>query len=64
MFNSMEKHYRGFCFQRKYEEIADFAADIERDEENEKAVSWAHLFNEDGDMIATYRRGYGTPKIL
>lgn len=64
MFISIQKHFRGFTFDRKYESVEEFDKDMKREHDEADEICWAHLFSINGDMVATYRRGYTMSEYL
>lgn len=59
MFTSIQHNFRGFSYNRDYENKDLFKEEIEAELEATSEISWAHLFSEDGKMVASYRRGLG-----
>ena len=64
MFICIQRHFRGFNYQTDYVTTEKFNTDMQKDHEGEQEISWAHLFDEDGRMVATYRRGYTMAEYL
>ena len=64
MFTSIQKHYRGFYFKPDYRDKELFNEEMKKEHEGDNGICWAHLFNEDGKMVATYRRGYTMAEYL
>ena len=64
MYTSLQKHYRGFFFQRDYENKELFNEDMKFDADGKEEICWAHLFTEGGDKVAEYRRGYTMAEYL
>ena len=58
MFTSIQRHWRGFNYQTDYQTKELFNEDMKKDAEGARAITWAHLFDEDGEMVATFKRGY------
>ena len=64
MFTSLQRHYRGFNFQRDYKTKELFNADMKREHEENDEICWAHLFTESGEKVAEYRRGYSMAEYV
>ena len=64
MFTSLQKHYRGFSYQKDYNSLESFNNDMKREHEGNDEICWAHLFNESGDRVAEYKRGYTMAQYL
>ena len=64
MLVSIQRHYRGFNYQQEYETKEHFNADMEQEHKGNDEVCWAHLFDEHGGMVATYRRGYAMAEYV
>ena len=60
---SVERNMRGFTYQRDWNRVAGFwrAMEHQRDNENDE-VNWAKCFDEHGEEVAYYRRGFEIPK--
>ena len=57
MFSSLERHFRGFTYKAEYESREFFNKKMKEGAEGSLDVTWAYLYNEDGQKVAEYRRG-------
>ena len=64
MYTSIQKHYRGFFFQRDYEDRELFNDDMKFHAEGPNEICWAFLLTESGEKVAEYRRGYSMAEYL
>lgn len=59
-YTSIHSNFRGFNFQRDYDDPARFEAECLKEAEGRSETNWAVLLRvEDGRQIAEYRRGAG-----
>lgn len=57
MFTSLERHYRGFTYKQEYPTVKLFNESMKKQLNGKDEVNWSYLFNEDGKMVASYKRG-------
>lgn len=55
---SVQRHFRGFSYQRNYDTKEQFNDDMKKEHEGSDEICWAFLFTDEGYMVAEYRRGY------
>ncbi len=58
MFIALSKNYRGFTYRVEFSSKVEYKAAIDLDINDNKEICWSYLFNEDGAIIYSYRRGY------
>lgn len=57
MYPSLQRHYRGFVFMKKYQDRREFNEDMKSYGKGSE-ICWAVLYSESGDKVAEFKRGY------
>ena len=63
-YTSIQHNFRGFNYQVDYASKESFNEEMKKEHEGNDDICWAHLFSKDGDMVATYKRGYTMAEYL
>lgn len=63
-YTSIQRNFRGFNYQIDYASKKSFNEEMKREHEGLDGICWAHLFTKDGEMVATYKRGYTMAEYL
>ena len=64
VYASIMRMWRGINFHKDFKSIDEFRVEMEAIAEDSSSICWAHLFDESGKMVATYKRGYEEIEII